>query len=124
MIAGSPLGFLPMYFMNEHEIDHALDVLTHEAPEYAPYAKFLSDWRDTVNANSDGWAYWKTGRKCADRLCKLVGQASEAAQGRGAYPREADLRKALAPIRAAATRIRLPAPQLQEPVGALPTVGL
>jgi hypothetical protein len=50
-----------MAWMNEYEIDRAVAQMEEHAPELAPYAKFLSDWKDTVNNNSDGWAYWQGG---------------------------------------------------------------
>lgn len=100
--------------MNEHDIDHALDVLRERAPEAAPFAKYLSDWKDTINSNSDGWAYWKAGRGAADKLSVLVEQAMFVARGRGGPMPTADqFKRSLSPIKAAATRHGLTAPTLE-----------
>lgn len=101
-------------WMNESEIDHALEIARAETPHLAPYVQYLSDWRDTVNQNSDGWAYWKAGAKCADKLSDLANGIRMSLMHRGNMPTEAEFRKALTPIKATATRHGLPAPTLQE----------
>ncbi|WP_327210954.1 hypothetical protein [Rhizobium leguminosarum] len=55
-------------WMNEGEIEQMLEFTRYEAPEFAPYARYLSDWMDVVNDNSDGWAYWKAGSGAAGKL--------------------------------------------------------
>lgn len=107
-------------FMNEYEIDDALDMLRAHAPELAPYAKYLADWRDTVNENSDGWPYWKAGRSCAVKLMEAVHGATLALRTSKPLPPEEDFAKALRPIKAAATRLKLPAPVLSAPDGPAP----
>lgn len=104
--------------LNSYEIDELADLLGTYAPEIAPYAVYLRDWRDTVNANSDGWAYWRGGTRPAQKLCELLSGARGALRGHGEMPTEADLKKALSPIKAAATKNNLPAPVLTEPVAA------
>lgn len=99
-------------WLNEHEIDDAYDTLSAHAPEAAPYARYLRDWKDVVNSNSDGWAYWKSGSRPADGLGTLVKQAVDSLRGRGAMPSETDFKKSLSPIKAAATRFKLEAPTL------------
>lgn len=100
--------------MNEYDVDEILDITRQRFPEFEPYAQFLYDWKETINNNSDGWAYWKSGRGAADKLANLLNGVKLSQFGRGEIPTEDQLRKSLAPIRAAATRHGLPAPELQE----------
>ena len=101
-------------WMNEGEIDEALDLVGHHLPEYLPYVRFLSDWRDTVNANSDGWPYWKAGTRCASTLMTLVTRATSSIRGRGdSLPSKKEFDRALTPIRSCATRHKFPAPALR-----------
>ena len=105
--------------MNTYDIDDAVEIIARHAPEFSKYAKFLADWRDTVNANSDGWAYWKGGTKPAETLSTLLKAVVDHARtgqfGRSTpLPTDAQFRKALAPIRAAATKHNLTAPTLAE----------
>lgn len=59
-----------MKFMNEWEIEEALRLAKTRpsVQEFLPYVQFLSDWKDVVNANSDGWPYWSGAVKVAKRL--------------------------------------------------------
>jgi len=101
-------------FMNEGEIDHAVEVFRERAPELLPYVQYLADWRDVVNENSDGWPYWQAGRKAADRLVALVSKGMDAIRGSGEMPEASEMAKALAPIKSAATRFNLPKPEFKE----------
>jgi hypothetical protein len=101
--------------MNEYDVDEILDITQRQFPQFEPYAQFLHDWKETINSNSDGWAYWKAGRGAADKLAGLLDQVKMSMFGRGELPTEAQLRKALTPIRSAATRHNLPVPELREP---------
>ncbi|MTH96131.1 hypothetical protein [Roseibium sp. RKSG952] len=104
----------------EYEIDDAHDLINHELPEYAPYSQYLSDWRDIVNQNSDGWPYWKAGAKAADKLGALVKKAADSIRVPELDPPSIDeFKKSLAPIRAAATRHNLTAPELSKPASAM-----
>ena len=47
-----------MLFMNTYEIDEAVDHYEHH-PILARATRLLADLRNIVNANSDGWAYWR-----------------------------------------------------------------
>lgn len=102
-------------FMNEYEVDEIVDITRTHFPDIAPYAQFLHDWKETINDNSDGWAYWKAGRGAADKLATLLNGAKMSAYGRGEVPTVEQLRKSLAPIRSVATKHGLPAPELQDP---------
>jgi hypothetical protein len=100
-------------WMNESEIDEALHIVQRHAPEFAPYVKYLSDWRDTINQNSDGWAYWKAGIRCASNLMDLVERLMSALRERGkTAPTAKEFDRALTPIKSCATRHKLPVPVL------------
>lgn len=99
-------------WMNEHEIDQALEIVGQHAPEFLKYVKYLSDWRDTINQNSDGWPYWSAGTRPAGKLQDLVAQLMNSIRGRGVAPSTKDLDRSLTPIKSFATRQKLPAPVL------------
>lgn len=110
-----------MIFMNEDEIDEALYIVKyHGFIEYLPYVKYLSDWRDIVNQNSDGWAYWKAGSQCAaklqDLVMKLVSYIRHGSTRSGPGienepPPIKDFERALTPIKSCATRHKFAAPR-------------
>lgn len=102
-------------WMNESEIDETLELVAARAPEYLPYAKYLSDWRRIVNGNSDGWPYWKAGTRCASNLMELLKALVASIRDRddSAPPIKA-FDRSLTPIKACATRHKLPAPSLDE----------
>lgn len=105
--------------MNEYDIDRALDVVRQYAPEFFPYVKYLSDWRDVINQNSDGWAYWAAGTRPASNLEELVTRLMSSIVGaHGAVaPSVREFDKALTPIKSFATRRKLPAPVLGDEGG-------
>lgn len=101
--------------MNEYEIDHSVSVLSHFGSDKLRFAQYLSDWRDTVNNNSDGWPYWSAGSRAGDKLGALVKKAMDFHLGRSENtPSEAEFMKALTPIKSAATKHKLTAPELQD----------
>jgi len=101
--------------MNEDDIDRAVEIIDTHAPEFSRFAKYLSDWRTTINENSDGWPYWNAGRKAADKLATLVDRVINVVAGRGGeMPTEQEFLKALTPIKSAATKHRLTAPTLDD----------
>lgn len=108
-------------WMNEGEIDRAIDLLGSHAPDYLPYAVFLGEWRDIVNQNSDGWPYWKAGSRAAGKLMELLDQAVQATFRSGVdYPDLEAFPKSLTPIKAAATKHGLQRPELKKDVGPAP----
>lgn len=107
-------------WMNEPEIDETVEMTAQAAPQFSKYAKYLSDWRDVVNANSDGWAHWKGGTRPAETLMALLQSVKDKIRGRGNFrtdeapmPTDAQFKKALSAIRAAATKHKLTAPTLE-----------
>lgn len=110
-------------WMNRDDIDNMVLVGETELPEILPFAKFLADWRDTVDANSDGWSAWRAGSKCADRLMNLLQEADNSRRGRGQVPPRELFLKALTPIKSFATQRDLPKPQLVEGHPAAAPVG-
>ena len=63
-----------MKFMNEYELDECLELFRREGSFASDYAQALSDWRDTVNENSDGWAYWTPAIVAAEDLITILEQ--------------------------------------------------
>ncbi|MBY3433900.1 hypothetical protein HFN89_07025 [Rhizobium laguerreae] len=100
--------------MNRDDIDRMVLVGETDIPEILPFAKFLADWRDTVDDNTDGWSAWRAGSKCADRLMALLHEADGSRRGRGNVPPRELFLKALTPIRSFATQKDLPKPELAE----------
>jgi hypothetical protein len=96
-------------FYNEWEVQSIVERTASNA-QLRPYAHFLRDWVEIVNSNSDGWAYWSGGWKAAQKLAELLSKAIHVG---GVPPKDADLRKALAPIRSIATKRGLPKPTLE-----------
>lgn len=105
-----------MAWMNEGEIDEAVQIVGERAQEYFPYVQYLSDWRDIVNRNSDGWPYWKAGAACASKLMDLTADLMNFIRFDYGSTRKAPglkaFQAALTPIKSCATRHKLPAPVL------------
>jgi hypothetical protein len=83
-----------MLFMNRWDIDDAaFRYSAHEA--LGPATRFLQNFRDEVDAHSDGWAYWTPPLKSCAKLMTLI-QRGDATQ--------AEVRAALGPIKSFMTR--------------------
>lgn len=63
-----------MTFCNNYEVEEMADVFKHD-PILGPGAKYLADYAEIINDNSDGWAYWTHGRKCSDTLSTMLSEA-------------------------------------------------
>ena len=95
-----------MHFMNRWEIDEqAARHCNHKV--LGPATRFLQHFRDLIDSNSDGWAYWGPPVHGAKRLMLLI-QNPETAT-------EATFKKALTPIKTFCTRHKLPMPIVEEP---------
>lgn len=98
-----------MRFMNTYEIDRAVSMYA-DHPVLGPATQTLANLRDAADANSDGWCYWPKPARAAAKLMELITR-----DGTNKYyggPREdatvAELKRALAPVKAFRTRTRLP----------------
>lgn len=101
---------------NEYDIDEAYDVISRRAPEIEPYARYLRDWKDVVNSNSDGWAHWRAGSRAADKLCRLMSLVIDTLRHGGTdMPSTKELNSSLTPIKSLATKRDLEAPTLAAP---------
>jgi hypothetical protein len=90
--------------MNEYEIDDAADRFAGHRI-LGPATRTLSDLRDIVNANSDGWAYWRKPANAAKRLMDLVmGEGWEGRYGDRDEVTEEQLVAAYRPLKAFRTR--------------------
>lgn len=85
-----------MRFMNEWDIELAVKRWASH-PVLGPATRFLNAFKDEVNAHSDGWPYWAPAAKSAAKLMALIEDRGEAATA-------AELRAALAPVKAFMTR--------------------
>ncbi len=95
-------------WMNESEIEEAAERYA-EHPVMGPATRTLANLRDMVNANSDGWPYWRKPKQAAAKLMDLIQQGIR--HDREAYqlPRTPDVtaeqyKAALRPVKAFRTR--------------------
>jgi len=94
-------------WMNEYEIDQATDQF-HEDVVLRPACLTLSNLRDAVNDNSDGWPYWQAPAKAAGKLMELIQQAQNQERHGGAHQITVQqVRKALTPVKSFRTRTGL-----------------
>lgn len=87
-------------WLNRDEIDMYAYRHRH-APVVGRAAQILRKFRDLVDANSDGWPYWKAASRAAKKLMILVHRGNAT---------EAELTAALAPIKALCTRKKFEMP--------------
>ena len=92
-----------MHFMNTWEIDDCRDRYAKH-PVLGPATRFLADFRDLIDQNSDGWCYWRPPVQAADKLMTLIEHPETATA--------AALKKALTPIKSFCTRHKLKLPEL------------
>ncbi len=83
-----------MLYMNEYEISDVKRRHTSH-PILSKAARFLENFKDEVNAHSDGWCYWSPPVKAARKLMQLVLSANAT---------EAEFKAALTPIKSFYTR--------------------
>jgi hypothetical protein len=93
-------------WMNGYEIEEAAERFGAH-PVLGPATLYLQTFKNEVNEHSDGWPYWSAPAKAADKLMNLI--HSNLRAGMGAYPNVeaptlADVKKAIAPIKAFYTR--------------------
>jgi hypothetical protein len=79
----------PMW-MNQYEIDAAAHAF-HECPNVRKGVALLKALAESVNQQSDGWAYWRAPSKAAEKLMQLLQTAGNLSYGTHASITEADL---------------------------------
>lgn len=85
-----------MMYMNEFDISDAKR--RHAShPVLSRATRFLEAFKDEVNANSDGWAYWPAPLRAAVKLMTLINLPA-------ANATESQFRAALSPIKSFYTR--------------------
>lgn len=93
-------------WMNEYDIEDALRLTARfELPNARRGAEILSRLKDWTNNNSDGWPYWQKPSKAADKLMTALTAAIDASRrSDNVDMTEAELQKALTPIKSFLTR--------------------
>jgi len=107
-------------WMDGQDIERAATVMGRYAPDALPYARFLRDWRDEVARAGGRWDGASPGAASARDLMILLHRAGRAVRLRGTMPSDGEFRASLDPIKAAALRFGLTAPDIEEPVAAPP----
>lgn len=76
----------------------------HDCPNVRKAVKLLHALMESVNEQSDGWPYWKAPAQAASQLMQLIQNAGKTWHGTvtGTIS-DADLKKAITPIRRFAT---------------------
>jgi hypothetical protein len=100
-----------MGFMNQWEIEAAL-AAKHACPNVRKGVRLLQALMRAANAQSDGWAYWNKPSNAAEKLQALLETAGKLnglsrlplSYGTNATITDAQLKQAVAPIRAMITR--------------------
>jgi hypothetical protein len=90
--------------MNRWEIDEAAARHSRH-PVLGPATRFLVEFRDLVDSNSDGWCYWRAPVRACDRLFTLIKTPQAATPDA--------LKRALTPIKSFCTRHRLAMPAIE-----------
>lgn len=90
-------------WMNEYDIEEALRLTAHfELPNKRRAAEVLDRLKDWTNRNSDGWPYWQKPARAANKLMELIDLTAVRRTSEDCT--EAELRRALVPIKAFLTR--------------------
>jgi hypothetical protein len=88
-------------WMNRWEIDCAAERY-QDHPVLGKATQFLQRFRDLIDANSDGWCYWRLPIKAAEKLMNMIQKPETATPEM--------FKKALTPIKSFCTRHKLPMP--------------
>lgn len=89
--------------MNQAEIEFAARQ-SHACPNVRKGAHLLLRFMQSINEQSDGWAYWPKGRQAAAKLIALLKTAGNIMYPTHGTISNADLIKAITPIRSMVTR--------------------
>lgn len=90
-------------FMNQCEIENAASQ-QHDCPNVRKGVRLLLALVQSVNEQSDGWAYWPAPSRSAEKLQELLKTAGNLNYGTHGKISDADLKKAITPIRSMVTR--------------------
>jgi hypothetical protein len=90
-------------WMNQGEIEWAAQQ-HHECPNVRKGVHLLLRLMQAVNDQSDGWAYWPAAGKSAEKLTDLLQGVGNLQYGTHGTISDADLRKAITPIRSMVTK--------------------
>lgn len=90
-------------FMNQGDIEWAAQQ-HHECPNVRKGVHLLLRLMEAVNAQSDGWAYWKAAHHSVKKLVELLQTTGNINHGTHGTISDADFRKAVSPIRSMVTR--------------------
>ena len=104
-----------MHFMNRSDIEEAVERHAGK-PVLARATKFLKDFQEMIDDHSDGWPYWAPPVRSADKLMTLIEDYHPWKRDSRpiCLPTEADLKKAITPIKSFCTRKKLPCPKLEK----------
>ena len=93
-----------MAWMNQYEVENAVNELDH-LPNLGAAAQTLANLVEWTNNNSDGWPYWRKPSNASSRLQDMLEAAMRSRREAPiADASAAEIRKALAPIKAFRTR--------------------
>jgi hypothetical protein len=96
-----------MFYMNDYDIAMAAQRFTDPETAKCKAVKILQAHKAVVDANSDGWAYWKPPVVAARRLMELI-ESVPATETQA----HSELYKAITPLRSFYTRHpKLPRPE-------------
>lgn len=90
-------------FMNQCEIEGAA-AARHACPNVRKGVRLLLRLMQAVNAQSDGWPYWSAPSQSAYKLQELLQSVGYLQHGTTGTITEAQLKKAITPIRAMVTK--------------------
>lgn len=100
-----------MRFANEHDItDYVIRFRHDDTPNLFTAANTLYRLMCWTNENSDGWPYWQKPARAAQKLVDLCESVDRFYRGdpRATDVSDADLKRALVPVKAFLTRQRVP----------------
>lgn len=91
--------------MNQSDIEYAAS-RHHDCPNVRKGLRLLLALVESVNAQSDGWAYWPAPSHASDKLQRLLQSAGNLYHGTHGTITTAQLNAAVTPIRTMVTRQR------------------
>lgn len=94
-----------MTWMNEYDVERAVDLIGDETPNLRRGAQVLYNLMEWTNSHSDGWPYWQKPSRAASKLMEHL-EAANRNRYRGDEEdiTDAELKAALSPIKAFLTR--------------------